>query len=56
MVGGYITSGACLINKVEVIFLLVVVSEWKDGRRCTMMDKDSPLSSMKHGRLYLTPK
>ncbi|XP_057296319.1 GRAM domain-containing protein 4-like isoform X1 [Hydractinia symbiolongicarpus] len=29
--------------------------DWVEGRRCTLMDKDSPLSSMKHGRLYLTP-
>jgi len=30
-------------------------SEWHEGRRCTLMDKENPLTSMKHGRLYLTP-
>eukprot|EP00794_Sanderia_malayensis_P006066 gene6066-6768_t len=27
---------------------------WQDGRRCTLLNKDNPLSNMKHGRLYLT--
>jgi len=27
---------------------------WEDGRRCTLFNRDSPLSNMKHGRLYLT--
>lgn len=28
--------------------------DWNEGRRCTLMDKESPFSSMRHGRLYLT--
>jgi len=28
--------------------------DWVEGRRCTLMDKENPFTSMKHGRLYLT--
>ncbi|XP_047146535.1 GRAM domain-containing protein 4 isoform X1 [Hydra vulgaris] len=42
-------------DRFQLPSLEVPLHDWIDGRRCTLMDKDSPLSSMKHGRLYLTP-
>jgi len=27
---------------------------WEDGKRCALMDKEKPLSNVKHGKLFLT--
>jgi len=31
-----------------------ILPGWEDGKRCALMDKEKPLSNVKHGRLFLT--
>ena len=39
-----------------VVVVVVVASDWEEGRRCVLMSKEKPLSNIKHGRLYMTQR
>nr|XP_058960908.1 GRAM domain-containing protein 4-like isoform X1 [Pocillopora verrucosa] len=32
----------------------IVLPGWEEGKRCALLDKDKPFSSVKHGKLFLT--
>ncbi|KAL9959274.1 hypothetical protein ACROYT_G032584 [Oculina patagonica] len=48
------SSSNHVVEKFKLPSTEIILPGWEDGKRCALMNKDKPLSNVKHGRLFLT--